>query len=124
ELEEGHDEICGAVVSLRAKVDRIQVWKRGKDDVERLNGIGKKLVKLLDISEADGIGLEFQFSTDARPQLNKFLSTQAMPQSGFRNSFHGPPDSGAPFYHPPRQDTASPVGEPQSAFEPQCERRG
>ena len=59
ELEEG-DEICGAVVSLRTKVDRIQVWTRGKDDAEKLNGIGKKLVKLLDVSEADNIGLEFQ----------------------------------------------------------------
>ena len=59
ELEDG-DEICGAVVSLRTKVDRIQVWTRSKDDVERLNGIGKRLVKLLDVSEADGIGLEFQ----------------------------------------------------------------
>lgn len=59
ELEEG-DEICGAVVSLRSKVDRIQVWTRNKEDVERLNGIGKKLVKLLDVSEADSIGLEFQ----------------------------------------------------------------
>jgi translation initiation factor 4E len=59
ELEEG-DEICGAVVSLRSKVDRIQVWTRNKDDVEKLNGIGKRLVKLLDISDADNIGLEFQ----------------------------------------------------------------
>jgi translation initiation factor 4E len=61
ELEEG-DEICGAVVSLRSKVDRIQVWTRSKDDVERLNSIGKKLVKLLDVGEADNIGLEFQVS--------------------------------------------------------------
>lgn len=59
ELEDG-DEICGAVVSLRSKVDRIQVWTRSKDDVEKLNSIGKKLVKLLDVSEADSIGLEFQ----------------------------------------------------------------
>jgi translation initiation factor 4E len=62
ELEEG-DEICGAVVSLRTKVDRIQLWTRSKDDVEKLNGIGKKMVKLLDVSEADGIGLEFQVRT-------------------------------------------------------------
>lgn len=61
ELEEG-DEICGAVVSLRSKVDRIQVWTRSKDEVEKLNSIGKKLVKLLDVSEADSIGLEFQVS--------------------------------------------------------------
>lgn len=85
ELEEG-DEICGAVVSLRSKVDRIQVWTRSKDDVEKLNSIGKKLVKLLDVSEADGIGLEFQYNTDDRPQPNKFLSIQAMPQTGYRKS--------------------------------------
>jgi hypothetical protein len=59
ELEDG-DEICGAVVSLRSKVDRIQLWTRSRGDVERLNGIGKKLIKLLDVSEADGIALEFQ----------------------------------------------------------------
>ena len=59
ELDES-DEICGAVVSLRSKVDRIQLWIRGKDDVEKVNGLGKKLVKTLDVNEGDGIGLEFQ----------------------------------------------------------------
>ncbi|KAJ6583196.1 translation initiation factor eIF 4e-like domain-containing protein [Mycena sp. CBHHK59/15] len=87
ELEEGHDLICGAVVSLRSKVDRIQVWTRSKDDVERLNAIGKKLVKLLDVSEADGIGLEFQYNTDDRPLPNKFLSIQAMPVTSYRPTF-------------------------------------
>lgn len=107
ELEDG-DDICGAVVSLRSKVDRIQVWTRNKDDIERLNSIGKKFVKLLDISEADGIGLEFQvcrlvalsrnnalnsgppqYNSDDRPPPNKFLSIQSMPQSSFRSSFAG-----------------------------------
>lgn len=55
------DEICGAVVSLRSKVDRIQVWTRSKD-VERVNKIGKRLIKLLDVDEKDGIGLDFQVS--------------------------------------------------------------
>jgi translation initiation factor 4E len=66
ELDES-DEICGAVVSLRSKVDRIQLWTRSKDDVERVNGIGRKFVKLLDVSEADGIGLEFQVSSLPSP---------------------------------------------------------
>ena len=61
ELDES-DEICGAVVSLRSKVDRIQLWTRSKDDVEKVNSIGRKFVKLLDVSEVDGIGLEFQVS--------------------------------------------------------------
>ncbi|KAI6003064.1 translation initiation factor eIF4e [Pisolithus albus] len=86
EVEEG-DDICGAVVSLRSKVDRIQVWTRSKDDVERINGIGKKLVKLLDVSEADGIGLEFQYNTDDRPPPNKFISIQALPSTAFRSTF-------------------------------------
>jgi len=59
ELDEG-DEICGAVVSLRSKVDRIQLWTRSKDDVEKLNTIGKRMVKLLDLSDGDQIGFEFQ----------------------------------------------------------------
>jgi translation initiation factor 4E len=59
ELQDG-GEICGTVIGLRNKVDRVLVWTRSKDDVERLNGIGKKLVKLLDFSEVDGIALEFQ----------------------------------------------------------------
>jgi translation initiation factor 4E len=86
ELEDG-DEICGAgasilqswlswflptitshppdaynatVVSLRAKVDRIQLWTRSKTDIERLNAIARKMVKLLDLTEADNVGLEFQ----------------------------------------------------------------
>ena len=103
DLDEG-DEICGAVVSLRSKVDRIQLWTRSKDDVEKVNGIGRKLVKLLDVSEADGIGLEFQvsylyalsdltlirhiqFNSDERPQPNKYLSIQAAPQTSYGSSF-------------------------------------
>lgn len=62
DLDEG-DEICGAVVSLRSKVDRIQLWTRSKDDVEKINRIGKKMVGVLDVSEADSIGLEFQVRT-------------------------------------------------------------
>ncbi|KAJ3886188.1 eukaryotic translation initiation factor 4E-1A [Lentinula edodes] len=100
ELEEGGDEICGAVVSLRAKVDRIQVWTRRKDDVEKLNAIGKKLVKLLDVGEQDGIGLEFQSNTEDRGDRergvpSKFLSIQAVPNTSFRSTFQGSPVSAA-----------------------------
>ncbi|KAJ8472463.1 hypothetical protein ONZ45_g16639 [Pleurotus djamor] len=104
ELEEGGDEICGAVVSLRSKVDRIQVWTRGKDDVERLNGIGKRLIKLLDVSEADGIGLEFQYNTEDRPLPNKFISIQPPPSTSFRSNFQGGTPTSADHpstpYHP------------------------
>ncbi|KAI0747108.1 translation initiation factor eIF 4e-like domain-containing protein [Daedaleopsis nitida] len=100
DLDEG-DEICGAVVSLRSKVDRIQLWTRSKEDVEKINGIARKLVKLLDVSEADGIGLEFQYNSDERPVQNKFLTIQAVPQSSYRTSFHGkPPGVNSPVSGP------------------------
>ncbi|KAJ7108633.1 hypothetical protein C8R44DRAFT_294403 [Mycena epipterygia] len=87
ELEEGHDLICGAVVSLRSEVDRIQVWTRSKDDVEKINGIGKRLVKLLDVSETDGIGLEFQYNTDEHPLPAKFFAIRSMPAMSYRPTF-------------------------------------
>lgn len=99
DLDEG-DEICGAVVSLRSKVDRIQLWTRSKEDVEKINGIGKKMVKLLDISEADGIGLEFQYNTDDRPTPNKFLAIQSLPQTAYRSSFHVKPGFNSPVAGP------------------------
>ena len=62
ELDEG-DDICGAVVGMKSRVDRIHVWPRSKDDVEGLNGIGRKVIKLLDVFEADRFGLKFQVCT-------------------------------------------------------------
>lgn len=107
EIEED-DEICGAVVSLRSKVDRIQLWIRAKDDVEKVNSIGKKLVSTLGVSEADGIGLEFQvcilatfdlavcddadmrcfqYNSEDRPPQNRYISIHAYPQSSYRPNF-------------------------------------
>ncbi|KAG8822674.1 hypothetical protein FRC18_010969 [Serendipita sp. 400] len=87
ELDE-KDEICGAVVSLRAKIDRIQLWTRGKDDVEAINALGKKFMKLLDVGEETGIGLEFQYNTEEKPTPNKFISIQTSSAyaSGYKQS--------------------------------------
>ena len=80
--------------------------------------MGKRLVKLLDVSEADNIGLEFQvrvffffpalfrnvlneglvlkYNSEDRPPVNKFLSIQSIPTSSFRSTFQstnpGPPN--------------------------------
>ncbi|KAG8905474.1 hypothetical protein FRC01_008339, partial [Tulasnella sp. 417] len=99
ELDE-RDEVCGAVVSLRAKIDRIQLWLRTKDDIERINSIGKKLVKLLDLGGESGIGLEFQYNTDDhRPTHTKFISIVPANQSGSffrsRNPNSGPASASA-----------------------------
>ncbi|KAF8500470.1 eukaryotic translation initiation factor 4E class II [Russula emetica] len=114
ELDEG-DEICGAVVSLRSKVDRIQLWTRSKEDVEKVNSIGRKFVKLLDVSEADGIGLEFQYNTEDRPLPNKFLSIQAVPQSSFRPSFHNNKGGASPVTGP-GEGSGPPSAGPGGAF--------
>jgi len=107
DLDDGN-EICGAVVSLRSKVDRIQLWTRSKEDVEKINGIGKKMVKLLDVSEADGVGLEFQYNNDDRPTPNKFLSIQALPQTSYRASFANKPGS---VTSPTGPATPGPIGD-------------
>ncbi|CAG8595844.1 1734_t:CDS:2, partial [Paraglomus occultum] len=64
ELDEG-DDICGAVMSRRLRGDRIAVWVRDKDNVPVINGIGKRLLKILDLFDEKGIGMDFQFNEDA-----------------------------------------------------------
>ncbi|KAJ1302163.1 hypothetical protein OPQ81_000991 [Rhizoctonia solani] len=94
ELDDREDMICGAVVSLRSRIDRIQLWIRQKDDVERVNAIGKKLVKLLDLDREPGIQLEFQFNSDERAPTAKYISIMP-PQPSFRR---GPDTPGSePF---------------------------
>ncbi|GES84083.1 translation initiation factor eIF4e [Rhizophagus clarus] len=64
ELDE-NDDICGAVMSRRARGDRIAVWVRDKDNVPVINGIGRRLLKILDLQNEKGIGMDFQFNEDA-----------------------------------------------------------
>ncbi|RHZ63266.1 hypothetical protein Glove_330g31 [Diversispora epigaea] len=63
ELDE-NDDICGAVMSRRPRGDRIAVWVRDKDNVPVINGIGKRLLKILDLQH-ENIGMDFQFNEDA-----------------------------------------------------------
>jgi len=97
ELDE-KDEVCGAVVSLRAKIDRIQLWTRGKDDVEAINNLGRKLIKLLDVSDEPGVGLEFQVCglTSTKPGSNQktsiILRNALHPTSSFLFRLGIPPD--------------------------------
>ncbi|CAG8611178.1 11434_t:CDS:2, partial [Scutellospora calospora] len=45
--------------------DRIAVWVRDKDNVSVINGIGRRLLKILDLQNEKGIGMDFQFNEDA-----------------------------------------------------------
>jgi hypothetical protein len=61
------DDICGAVVSIKPKMERIQLWIRERGDgtggIEKVNGIGKRMMRVLDLSESDGVTMEFQVRT-------------------------------------------------------------
>lgn len=100
DLDEG-DEICGAVVSLRSKVDRIQLWTRSKDDVEKINGIGRKMVKILDVSEADSIGFEFQVWSYSRSRGDGSLTPMAgsITATTVRNQTNSSPSKQFPHRH-------------------------
>lgn len=71
------------VVSLRAKIDRIQLWTRGKENVEAINALGKKLIKLLDLQEEPTIGLEFQVGVK---KMALRISTDPLPSTILRIS--------------------------------------
>ncbi|KAH7056874.1 translation initiation factor eIF 4e-like domain-containing protein [Linnemannia elongata] len=73
------DDICGAVLSRRTKADRLAVWVRDKDNVEAINGIGKRLIKFLDLAE-EKISLEFQVCSSSASR-SVFKDTQMLSQS-------------------------------------------
>ncbi|KAI9238869.1 MAG: translation initiation factor eIF 4e-like domain-containing protein [Podila humilis] len=60
---DANDDICGAVLSRRTKADRLAVWVRDRENVTAINGIGKRLIKILDLSK-ERISLEFQVTTN------------------------------------------------------------
>ena len=64
EVLDPYDQVCGIVVSSRPKVDRIQVWTRGKDDADQINGIGQSIIEALGLDGrfADAMSMEFQVS--------------------------------------------------------------
>ncbi|KAF9902216.1 hypothetical protein EC991_005194 [Linnemannia zychae] len=70
-----NDDICGAVLSRRTKADRLAVWVRDKDNVDAINGIGKRLIKFLDLRK-ESISLEFLITTDAKSSglLKRYIS--------------------------------------------------
>eukprot|EP00051_Salpingoeca_urceolata_P015246 m.196725 g.196725 ORF g.196725 m.196725 type:complete len:311 (-) comp18332_c0_seq4:29-961(-) len=64
-LDDG-DNICGAVVSRRAKGDRIAVWTRDKQKTRVDLAIGKRVLLVTDVkSKARHFQFEFQFHSDA-----------------------------------------------------------
>ncbi|PWN23121.1 translation initiation factor eIF4e [Microstroma glucosiphilum] len=87
------DEVTGAVVSTRPKFDRIALWVRGKQDVKRVNEIGRKLIDLLQVESEPGVALEFSSNSTGSHSRSAHYGSQiflgfsngAVPPSGSSN---------------------------------------
>ena len=67
EILDPDDEVCGVVASSKPKVDRIQVWTRGREDVKRINELGRRIVEVLALEgkEMESMCIEFQVREDS-----------------------------------------------------------
>jgi translation initiation factor 4E len=99
--------LTGAVVSVRPKGDRLSIWTRSKEDVDKLNELAKRFVSILDLEKEPGVGLEFSYNTgQALPQPNAFWHFYNPPHHGHaHHGLHG----GAPTG---RQHSAGGFGSP------------
>jgi hypothetical protein len=59
------DKICGAVISIRPRVERIQVWVRNKDSWDKVEQIGHRLLQGLDI-DGPNIVMSLEFAVSLR----------------------------------------------------------
>ncbi|CAH7685441.1 hypothetical protein BY996DRAFT_7041386 [Phakopsora pachyrhizi] len=71
-----YDDVCGAIVSTRPKGNRVQIWVREKGNVEKVNGLGKRLISLLEINEDMGVSVEFTPHSGGYQGNSKFISLQ------------------------------------------------
>ena len=111
EVLDPYDQVCGIVVSSRPKVDRIQVWTRGKDDVDQINGIGRRIIDALGLEGryVDAMSMEFQVNPlhSLRPCLvltisyNQFNASNTNPPPDKYMHIPFPPTRGPSFINAP-----------------------
>lgn len=72
QLDDG-DDICGAVISIRPKLERIQIWLRDKNNYDVVEGIGQRILKVLDLNDM-GLVAAFDFAVglEAGSRSNSF----------------------------------------------------
>ncbi|WVR08886.1 hypothetical protein IAU60_005945 [Kwoniella sp. DSM 27419] len=69
------DQVCGIVASNRPKIDRIQVWTRGREDVNALNRLGRKIAEVMALEgrDAECMSMEFQYNaSNSNPPPGRF----------------------------------------------------
>lgn len=92
DFEERDDEICGCVLSTRPRTFRLQVWVRDRDAIDSVNGIGKRIIRLLELDDSASSG---QLSvpttpttpTTALPSISESPATTAPSGSGISFEF-------------------------------------
>ncbi|OCF40601.1 hypothetical protein I317_05611 [Kwoniella heveanensis CBS 569] len=76
EILDPEDLVCGVVASNRPKIDRIQIWTRSRDDVEKMNKLGRKIVEVMGLEgrDAECMSMEFQYNaSNSNPPPNRFI---------------------------------------------------
>ncbi|ORY33011.1 translation initiation factor eIF 4e-like domain-containing protein [Naematelia encephala] len=104
EILDPSDEVCGIVASTRPKVDRLQVWTRGREDVEALNALGRRIVDCLALErgEVESMSLEFQYnSSNSTPPPGKFMHIPFSARPSFSHAPPTPSRLGATSMGPP-----------------------
>ncbi|KNF03345.1 hypothetical protein PSTG_03310 [Puccinia striiformis f. sp. tritici PST-78] len=80
--EEEDHFVCGAIVATRPRGNRIQIWVKEKDNVDKINGLGKRLINLLEINEHSGVSVDFSGHTGGTHGSSRFISIQPVAGSG------------------------------------------
>ncbi|KAK9900074.1 translation initiation factor eIF4e [Cystobasidium minutum MCA 4210] len=97
DFDDKNDLICGAVVSIRPKTYRFQIWVTDKDDVASINALGKSLIRILELenpttgARVPGLSLEFSSHSKSGPPSSKFMYLPPMPIPAPSSAFQAPP---------------------------------
>ncbi|WVW79569.1 hypothetical protein I302_101538 [Kwoniella bestiolae CBS 10118] len=120
EVLDEEDEVCGIVASNRPKIDRIQVWTRSRDDHEKLNRLGRKVLEVMNLDGKDRecMSMEYQYNaTNSHPPSGLFLHipfpttrTPLSTPTPNRSSAPTPVGLGISSSTSPRLGTLTPVG--------------
>ncbi|EFP83819.2 uncharacterized protein PGTG_09532 [Puccinia graminis f. sp. tritici CRL 75-36-700-3] len=74
--QQDEDLVCGAIVATRPRGNRIQIWVKEKDNVEKINSLGKRLINVLEINDHSGVSVEFSAHSGGSHGASKFISIQ------------------------------------------------
>jgi len=80
-LEEEDDQVCGAVVNVRSKQDKLCLWTRDEGNKEAVVRIGQMLKKVLELPDVFPLGYQGHFQKNTRQ--NKFRCNTSLAGVGY-----------------------------------------